>query len=190
MGSYAACAEGFAKFILKITNQSRMDKDSGVEYANYLGQLSPKFESINSEQINQLFRKIYEFQEGMHRFVVDKRNEISRNLGNSSSLDLGCVEKLKITQDLLKMNSKRLIAISEILRDNDSSLKQSGPLDASIKEVCGLILKIWKESYEACFELKLVDLNGIPKSLDKMDLNISVINRHKSEFDSLLEEVI
>merc|ERR1712178_402097 len=172
MGSYAACAEGFAKFILKITNQSRMDKDSGVEYANYLGQLSPKFESINSEQINQLFRKI------------------SRNLGNSSSLDLGCVEKLKITQDLLKMNAKRLIAISEILRDNDSSLKQSGPLDASIKEVCGLILKIWKESYEACFELKLVDLNGIPKSLDKMDLNISVINRHKSEFDSLLEEVI
>ena len=105
--SYVACAEGFAKFILKITNQSKMDKDSGVEYANYLGQLSPKFDSINSEQIIQLFGKIFEFQEKMNQFVVEKRNEISRNLGNSSSLDLGCVEKLKVTQDLLKMNVKR-----------------------------------------------------------------------------------
>lgn len=76
------------------------------------------------------------------------------------------------------------------MRDNDSSLKQTGAVDASLKDVCGLVGKIWQESVEVCSVVGGVCLEGIPKVLGKVDLNIAVINRDKLGFDGLVEVML
>jgi len=170
--TYQKCAEGFAKFILKISNSSRIEKEPGIEFANFLGQLEPKFNSISSQDILVIFQGLAKLTVNLYDLVMNKRKQASQ------TLNVEQVQKINTLQSVLLKSRQRVLAIQVALKENNPEL-------ARIRDVSTLVHNVCLDLQKCCKEQSLT---GSCDELPLFELSIAVINRPKLQFDNVLVE--